>query len=454
MAMSRPPFFQPKVIAGLPDAFKPTPTEDPNYIIPPLEELKKHLILKASNEKTKATESDITFDVCEKESSSSDDTFIANTFDHIHTQRENTLYHSLRKKIMTGQALVLNEILYFSLITENVNLLTDEMMLTLKSTNTPYTTVFSGHINLLFYCKKLSLESTQKERERIKTNIEDALKIRSMMRSDLTFCNLASINFSGLNFNGSSFQWLNLENANFSNCTFNDCVFKNCLLKEASFERSTTLTTLITQGLSFLNCPLNKANFSNTAVAMQAKGCQLDSAAFTQADINASFNGCTLKNCDFTKAVISPRTSIDSLSLSGCHFSGVTLNTLIKSALIDINVTLFTPSELSNPRSLNERLNMLAPPSTFDAKQLSDYRRVIANVLLNQLKDINEDTKKAAITTALQHSLFASKNMFKQSLNGVVSFCGFFSAPLFETTAESLLKNALLPPTAPPLWTH
>jgi uncharacterized protein YjbI with pentapeptide repeats len=451
--------FKSRIISGLPSTYstKPTQTQDETHITALLEQLKARLVITTTNLSTQTIDDEFAFDMLpDPDAPINHDAFIANAFDFIHAQRESDTSQAIHKKIVAGDMPTPNEILYFSLVTDNVNLLTYDMMLALKSTRTPYTDTFFHHINLLFYCNKLAVETDHEERRSVKTEIENILKMRNLTKSHLTFCNLAATKFAGFCFDGFSFQWLNLENADFSNCIFNDYVFKDCLLNSANFRKSVTSTTLRTQGLYFLNCQLNKANFSKTTLAIQTKGCQWDDTSFTQADLKANFNGCTLRGCHFDRAVIDTQTTIDSLSLSGCDLSGVALNAPLKFALADAgaNVKLFTLSELNHATSLSERLNMLLPPPTFDAKQLSDYRTVIANILLNQLKDAREETKKAAITTALQHSLFTPKNMFKQGLNGMATFCGFFSAPLFETTAEGLLKSALWPPAAPPLKNH
>lgn len=433
----------------------PQLTSDETTVIALLDQLTEKLTLKRKNDASEYTEAKISFSMLADPNSQTDIVFIEHAFAFLHEQRQSSIYLNWREKISRNEALTPEEILAYSLITNDINELTSAMIeavLSHASHHTEAFKAFSYHIRALSYAHTLN----HSEDKTLRFEALQSLSKLFYQRADtarqtglLRLCNLASIRLDNIALTDMYLHWVNLNYANFTNALFHAFNFDHCSLNGANFKNAATWTPFITQGITFSNCSLNEASLITAKLVLTAEGCTFQKANFTSAVINATFNGCNLKQCNFTGAHLKKSTHFDDLCLlSESNFSSAKFHMTIKPTLFDDTLILFNNAELSDTTELTRKLNALDPGDKLTPDEWHQYRILIASILLNQLRlSTTNNTRPPQadiINAALEHGLFKSKNPLKSMYNQLTSGLGLFSGFNFtKTTAEVLLQTAL-----------
>lgn len=379
------------------------------------------------------------------------DLIIAEGLEFLTKQRNTSLYQTWLTKLNNPSALTNEDILAFSLITDNINLLTLEMISRLTDYNPVTTTAFhtfERHINALLYAMRMKDSRQDSDKQGVFKNLEKQLYARLTDGPTISLCNLAGIDLHGLTLQNSLFRWINLNGANLSRTTFHDFTFRECSLNQANFDCATTFYALKSNGLTLKKCSVENAKFTHSKLALMAKGTRFDASSFNKASINATFDACSLKKCTFFLANIDENTQFnDVCRLSGSDFSSST-ELRLSAMFEDSKVILFTQDELYKPDSLKIKLNKLMPPETLTPERLSQYRTRLASILLEQLKaESDRAIQVAMINAALTHDIFKSQNTLKWAYNSIISTMSLFgSTQTIKTTAEIMLEEALVAP--------
>lgn len=386
-------------------------------------------------------------------------------------ERKNAYYQSLLYRLHNNQPLLDEELLYFSLITDNITLISQNAFKPLLQMTTSLTT-FGSHINAVYHALLLNESRDSDQRNAAHVTFIATLTHRFAFKNDVHTINLAGMTFESLSFHGLQLKNINFENSVFNQCDFYHVAFDHCLLDYAHFNRTNTLTLQQSSQLKFFDCSLQRASFVNASLSLHAKHCDFQYADFSQSSFYLSLKGCNLSKTNFDDAVLypleedaSPLINMcfdDACIMNDCQLSRAELNTPLNPNASYDHLTLFNAGDLFSTSPLNRKLDRFLTHTPDQLKSNYEYihalREMIATRLLNALKSgtLNPAEKSSALTTALNHPFFKPQNPLSWACNQVTTGFGLFpQIQIIQTTAERQLLcalNELNPPKPAAGW--